>query len=151
MFWLILFALAGVISLGSIFYLLTRFHKFGFVQKIAENHKKLSWLLCLVPLIGIGCFGIINTYAVVIIVFHLAAFWLIADLIGKIFRKAIKKERRFLHQRSFVSFYYAPGTLSHNAPAQRFHFSIRFWKALNRNVTAMTTMPMTSRPVIVRV
>ncbi|WP_295066797.1 metallophosphoesterase [Ruminococcus sp.] len=95
MFWLILFALAGVISLGSIFYLLTRFHKFGFVQKIAENHKKLSWLLCLVPLIGIGCFGIINTYAVVIIVFHLAAFWLIADLLGKIVRKIIKKERRF--------------------------------------------------------
>ena len=37
------------------------------------------------------------------------------------------------------------------APVQRFHFSIRFWNALNRNVTAITTMPMTSSPVIVRV
>ena len=95
MFWLILFALTGIICLGGIFYLLTRFHKFGFMQKIAENHKKLSWLLCLLPLIGIGCFGVINIYAVVIIFLHLAAFWLIADLIGKIVRKAIKKERLF--------------------------------------------------------
>ncbi len=95
MFWLILFALLAIICLGGIFYLITRFHKFSFVQKIAENHKKLSWLLCLIPLIGIGCFGLINTYAVVIILLHLAAFWLIADLFGKIVRKIIRKERRF--------------------------------------------------------
>lgn len=95
MFWLILFAIAGIVCLGCIFYLITRFHKFGFVQKIAEKHKFLSWLLCIVPLGGIGCFALINTYAVVIILFHLAAFWLVADLLGKIVRKAIKKERRF--------------------------------------------------------
>lgn len=95
MFWLIIFALAGIICLGCIFYLITRFHKFGFVQKIAENHRFLSWLLCLVPLGGIGCFAMINTYAVVIILFHLAAFWLVADLLGKIVRRIIKKELRF--------------------------------------------------------
>lgn len=95
MFWLIIFAVLLIICLSGTFYLITRFHKFGFIQKIAEKHKKLSWLLCLLPLGGICCFAMINTYAVIIILLHLIAFWLVADLIGKIIRRITKKERRF--------------------------------------------------------
>ena len=95
MFWLIIFAVLLIVCLSGTFYLITRFHKFGIIQKIAEKHKKLSWLLCLLPLGGICCFAVINTYAVIIILLHLIAFWLVADLIGKIIRRITKKERRF--------------------------------------------------------
>lgn len=95
MFWLILFGTLLLMTLGGTIYLITRFHKFSFMQKLAENHKVLSWLLCLVPLGGICCFALINVYSIIIVVLHLIFFWIIADIIGAIVRKIAKKERHF--------------------------------------------------------
>lgn len=94
MFWLVAFLITIILALGGAFYLITRFHKFSFIKKLGEKHKALSWLLCLVPLGGIMCFGFINIYSVIVILIHLMIFWLIADLVFFIFRKAAKKERR---------------------------------------------------------
>lgn len=94
LFWLIAFLITIILALGGAFYLITRFHRFSFIQKLGEKHKALSWLSCLLPLGGIMCFGFINIYSVIVILIHLMVFWLIADIVFFIFRKTAKKERR---------------------------------------------------------
>jgi len=41
-FWIILFVLMIVLSVISVLYLVSRFHRFTFMQKLGEKHKVLS-------------------------------------------------------------------------------------------------------------
>ena len=92
--WLLLFLILLLMSIGGTVYLVTRFHRFSFIEKLGKKHKLLSWLASLLPLGGIACIGFINFYSVIVVILHLIIFWLIADLIAFIVRKAAKKERR---------------------------------------------------------
>ncbi|WP_295088165.1 metallophosphoesterase [Ruminococcus sp.] len=91
--WLLLFAILLLMSIGGTIYLITRFHRFSFFEKLSEKHKLLSWLASLLPLGGIACLGFINFYSIIVVILHLIIFWMIADLIAFIFRKITKKER----------------------------------------------------------
>ena len=93
-FWLILFAILLILAISGTIYLFTRFHRFSFIEKLGKKHKLLSWLLCLIPFGGLACFGLINYFTVIVVLIHLMIFWLIADIIAAIIRKAAKKKRR---------------------------------------------------------
>lgn len=93
--WIIIFALMLICSLAGLFYLLTRFKKFAYVKLIAKDSKKLQWLLAAVPLLLIGGFAFINMFALIIVLIHLAAVWLICDAVGIIIKKLGKKEFKY--------------------------------------------------------
>lgn len=92
--WLLLFAILLLMSIGGTIYLITRFHRFSFIEKLGERHRLLSWFASILPLGGMACLGFINFYSVIVVILHLIIFWLIADLFAFIVRKAAKKERR---------------------------------------------------------
>ena len=87
MLWVVLFAAAGIGALLSLIYLVTRFHKFGFIQKLAEKHNWLSWWLSALPVAGLGVVTVINMYIGIIITLHLALIWALCDLVTFIHRK----------------------------------------------------------------
>lgn len=89
--WIIIFGLMLICGLGGIVYLLTRFRRFSLIRRTAEKSKPLSWFLAALPLLLIGCFGLINIFAMLVVFIHLAVFWLICDLAGHIFRRITKK------------------------------------------------------------
>ena len=92
--WIVIFALMLICGIGGLVYLLTRFRKFAFMKKLSGGKKFLSWFLAAVPLLMIGCFWFINMFALIVVLIHLALFWLIADLIGLAVRRVRKKESR---------------------------------------------------------
>ncbi|MBP5267307.1 MAG: metallophosphoesterase, partial [Ruminococcus sp.] len=87
MLWVILFAAAGIGALLALIYLVTRFHKFGFMQKLSENRKWLSWGLSALPVAGLVIVTVINLYIGIIITLHLALIWALCDLVTFILRK----------------------------------------------------------------
>ncbi len=91
--WLVLFIVLIVLSVGGIVYLLTRIRRFSFIRKLAEKHKLLSWLVCLIPLLAVGCFYFVNVFAVIVALLHLFIIWVFCDFIAWIIRKCAKKER----------------------------------------------------------
>ena len=86
-FWFIVLSLLGLMGLAGLVYLVTRFRKFGFMQKIAEKSKLLSWLLACACVAATFLFGLINVYAVVVVIIHLALIWIICDIIAAIAQK----------------------------------------------------------------
>ncbi len=85
--WIVLFVAAGLGALLALVYLVTRFHKFGFMQKLAENHKGLSWAMSVLPVGVLGGTALINVYISVIVTLHLALIWALCDLVTFIHRK----------------------------------------------------------------
>ncbi|MBR2283039.1 MAG: metallophosphoesterase [Ruminococcus sp.] len=94
MMWLAIFAAVILMSVGGAVYLVTRFHRFSFIEHTAERHKALSWVLSAVPLLLIGLFAFINVWTVMIILIHLFVFWVGADIIASFVRRVTKRERR---------------------------------------------------------
>ena len=94
LFWVILFFLLMAMAAGGVVYLFTRFHRFSFIEKLAERHKLLSWLICLIPLGGLACLCLINYYTFIVVILHLLIFWMIADIAAAVVRRAAKKKRR---------------------------------------------------------
>ncbi len=47
--WIIILAAVSVLAVISIFYLMTRFHRFRCLERLGEKHKLLSWVLTAVP------------------------------------------------------------------------------------------------------
>lgn len=96
MFWLILFIVLIALTLGGIVYLITRIHRFSFIEKLAEKHKALSWIVAVIPLIALLVIPslLINVWSTIVIFLHLAFFWLAFDIIASHFRKAYRSERK---------------------------------------------------------
>ena len=86
-FWFVVLSLMGLAGLAGLFYLVTRFRKFGFMQKIASKSKLLSWLLACAFVALFFLFGLINVYSIVVVVLHLTAFWIICDIVAAIVGK----------------------------------------------------------------
>ena len=93
MFWMIVFG--GLILLGaaSVFFLLTRFHRFSLFQRIGRRHRFLSWVAAAVPVAALSCFYFINLSTVIVVLIHLMIVWMLCDLIGLIIRKIVRKPR----------------------------------------------------------
>jgi len=93
-FWIILFVLMIVLSVISVLYLVSRFHRFTFMQKLGEKHKVLSWVLSLAPVAVSALFYIVNMWAVIVVLIHLLMIWILFDLIFLVLRKVLKKQRK---------------------------------------------------------
>ena len=93
MFWMIVFGGLILLGLASVFYLLTRFHRFALFQRIGERHRRLSWLAAAVPVAALAGFAVFNVSTVIVVLIHLMILWMLCDLIGGIIRKIIKKPR----------------------------------------------------------
>ena len=87
MLWVILFIAAGIGALLSLVYLVTRFHKFGFIKRLAAKNKKLSWVIAAVPIAALIVLFLFDAYVSVIITLHLSLIWAVCDLVTFIRRK----------------------------------------------------------------
>lgn len=91
--WILLFGVMMFLSIAGFAYLVTRFHKFGRIQRLAKKNRSLSWVVSLSPVAAIFLFNIINMWATIIVLLHLMLIWLICDITGGIIN-AVKKRKR---------------------------------------------------------
>lgn len=94
MSWLILVAVLIFMTLGGAAYLLFGFRRFSVIKRLAEKHRLLSWLVCLVPFAAFGWVAVRSPFSAAVVFLHLVLFWIIADLVGVLVRKCTKRERR---------------------------------------------------------
>lgn len=94
MMWIIILVLVLIAAIGGLIYLIRGFRRFSFIKELGNRSIPLSWAVTLLPFAGIACFAFINVWSVMIVLIHLFFFWLAADLIGKLIRRCLKKERR---------------------------------------------------------
>ena len=94
MMWLIILVLVLAASIGGIFFLVTRFHRFGIIKKISSSNKKLSWFLAALPVVLTILLPtiLLNIWATMIILIHLFVFWLLCELTGRLAGRIRKKE-----------------------------------------------------------
>ena len=93
-FWVILLGGMLIAALLGVFYLVTRFHKFLHIQKLAENHKATAWLISALPVVACFLFGLINMYAAVIVLLHMVLFWALCDLAARIIKRRKNAESK---------------------------------------------------------
>ena len=89
--WILFLAFMFLGGIAAIIYLATRFHNFSFIRKI--NNKKVSWIVAAIPVAAIACFALYDIYAMIVIMLHLALFFILSDLTANIYRKVRKKEK----------------------------------------------------------
>lgn len=112
MFWAIVFG--GLILLGaaSVFYLLTRFHRFAPFQRLGQSHRALSWLAAALPVLALFGFAVINIPTVIVVLIHLMVIWILCDLIGLIVRKIAGKPRNRHYPEGICALLLTAGILS---------------------------------------
>ncbi len=92
--WLILFILLIVMAAGGTAYLLTRFHRFSFIEKLGKIFKLISWIIALLPLVLIVLASLrINTWTAIIVLIHLFVIWAVCDIVAYFIRKMNGWER----------------------------------------------------------
>lgn len=101
--WLIIAGLALLVSGGGFVYLTAGFHRFGFMKKAGEKHKKTSWFLSAAAIAGMcGIWGSISIWAVMIVLIHLFFFWLGADAVSAFVTRCRKKKPRRNYSGAFA-------------------------------------------------
>ncbi|MCR4609696.1 MAG: metallophosphoesterase [Eubacterium sp.] len=91
--WVAILGLSLAAAVASLFYLVSRFKKFLFIRKLAGEKKGLLKLFSLLMLLPLVVYGVFDTVNAIIVLLHLAVFWLIADGIAAAVR-AFKRRRR---------------------------------------------------------
>lgn len=93
--WFLLLASAAALGIAAVFYLITRVRRFSLLRRLAERSKALSWLAATAAVGLLFFLWLINVYAVVVAVLHLALIWMLCDLaariVGRIRKKAPKR------------------------------------------------------------
>ncbi len=90
--WLAILGSALCAAIAGIIYLFTRFQRFGVVERISGGRKWLKRLLAAVPLLGFVVCGLFNVVNTVIMVLHLAVFWLFTEPFAFLRRRAGRKK-----------------------------------------------------------
>ena len=86
--WLAIFALSLAFAVSGAVYIVCGFHRFGFLKKLGEKHKLLSWLAAAALSAAVcGVWELVNVWTVVIVMIHLFLFWVFCDIIAFIVRK----------------------------------------------------------------
>lgn len=115
MIWIVFLVITLLLALAGTVYLWTRFHKFRFIERLSGGRKKTGWLLAALPLLIAGGFARLDPLNTVIVLIHLAVFWLLADLtagiIFKYFNRANKKKDRIHSENSDTNEKYSHGSL----------------------------------------
>lgn len=102
MFFLILFAILLILAIGGSFYLARAFHRFSFVQKIAEKHPKIAWMISFVPIAILVIVGIFNVFTGIVSAIHLIIIWMLFDAVGYILRKITHSPRKHYYAGAFA-------------------------------------------------
>ena len=102
MFFLILFAILLILAIGGSFYLVRAFHRFSFVQKIAEKHPKIAWMISFVPIAILVIVGIFNVFTGIVSAIHLIIIWMLFDAVGFILRKITHSPRKHYYAGAFA-------------------------------------------------
>jgi Predicted phosphohydrolases len=96
--WLAILSVAFALTIAGAVYLLSRFRRFGIVKLIAGERVWLQRLVAATPLLCFAAYGCFETVNTVIVVLHLAIFWLLADLVtgiaGLVIRRAGKSGKK---------------------------------------------------------
>ncbi len=94
MFWIFVFLYSIVCSAAGLLYLLARFRKFSFVKKLSNGKKVLEIAIPLIILVAVVVIPglILNAFASLIVIIHVGIFFVLADIITFIAKKAFKKE-----------------------------------------------------------
>ena len=90
---LIVLAAAAVALLAAcVLYVASRFRRFSFMKRLGEKNRALMYFLSIIAALVIpGVFRIVNIYACVVVLLHLAVFFLLGQLVCFIVRAAAKK------------------------------------------------------------
>ena len=80
--WRIIILVLLVLTLLAVVFLLTRFHRFSPVLKLAEKNRAFSWLVALLPLLVLALFCCVSVSAYIVVVLHLLAGFLLCALIA---------------------------------------------------------------------
>ena len=86
------FAIMGALMLIALlccWYLIRCVHRFPAFQRLGEKRKLLSWLLAALPVLALGLFGLINVFALMVVILHVAAAFLLCALLAWLFKKPI--------------------------------------------------------------
>ena len=86
-YWDTVYLLSVICGLSAVLYVTIRFRKVGFMKKISEKHKVLSWVAALIPSVICWSFAVINIWTGLIISLHLFATWLVTDIVALIIKK----------------------------------------------------------------
>ena len=89
--WAIIFGGMILAAIASIFFLWSRFCKFGIVSKMAGNRKWFKRVLGLIPMIVLGISAWIDTVNTAIIMIHMSICWIMVELIAAIIRRVGKR------------------------------------------------------------
>lgn len=95
---LILLAVLFLFALAGMWYLVSRFHKFQVIKRVAERSRVLSWIFAVIPVAAIACFAFIGITALVVIILHLVLIWLLCDLAAYIIKKVRGKQFKYNYQ-----------------------------------------------------
>lgn len=94
--WLVI----GLISLLAVgagaWYLISRIRKLGFVQKVAKERAKLSWLIATSLLLLLSAILVLamDTINMMVCLLHLGGIWAICDIVAWFYHKLTKKARQ---------------------------------------------------------
>lgn len=91
--WMMLLALAGLLSAGAAVYLAFRVHRFSWIRRFGEKHRVLAWLVSVLAVGVLGLFALINVFTAVVVLLHFFFGFVLCDLAALSLRKATK--RRF--------------------------------------------------------
>lgn len=89
--WGFIIAFFGICALLSVFFLWTRFCKFGIVKKLSGGKKWKRILFAFIPLAVFGIFILIKAMDTLIVMIHMSLYFLLAELVYFIIRKIRKK------------------------------------------------------------
>ena len=93
--WAIIFGGAILGAVASIFFLWSRFCKFGIVKKVSGDRKKIRRIIGLIPIAMLGIFVWMNVVNTAIVMIHMSVYWLIAEMIGKIVKKVRGRSKTY--------------------------------------------------------
>ncbi len=91
--WGFIIAFFSICALLSVFFLWTRFCKFGIVKKLSGGKKWKRILFAFIPLAVFGIFILIKAIDTLIVMIHMSLYFLLAELVAFIIRKIRKKEK----------------------------------------------------------
>ena len=81
--WFVIMAVLALLGLTAVFYLVTRFHHFSFIQHFGESHRILAWLVALLPVAATGLFWLrFNVTTMIVVLLHLTAAFLLCALVS---------------------------------------------------------------------
>ena len=86
-FWIGVLTFSLVLTLAALVYLVRAFHRFHVIEALGEKRKLLSYVLSFLPVAGLGLLTFFKPGMGAMIIIHLVAFWIVADVLGRLLKR----------------------------------------------------------------